>query len=97
MTSQTPSLSWRQLETDVGLGALPAFHRRFLGWRGVPDVQEMPLRRVSQRVEAELNRLVQAGQANRAEDDWLIRPDALGGFLNAAVPEKISEMTPEES
>lgn len=97
MTSEVQSLSWRQLETAVGLDALPAFHRRFLSWRGVPDVQDMPLRRVSQRVEAELNRLVQAGQASRAEDDWLIRPEALGGFLNEAVPEKMSEMTPEES
>ena len=87
MTSEVQSLSWRQLETAVGLDALPAFHRRFLSWRGVPEVQEMPLRRVSQRVEAELNRLVQAGLASRAEDDWLIQPEALGGFLDGSAPE----------
>ena len=87
MTTEARPLSWRELETGTGLDALPAFHRRFLNWRGVPDVQEMPLRRVSQRVEAELNRLVQAGQASRAEDDWLIQPEALTGFLNEAAPE----------
>lgn len=75
------ALSWRELETQTGLDALPAFHRAFLGWRGVEDAAAMPLRRVSQRVEAELNRLVQAGQAHRQEDDWLIEPGVLDGFL----------------
>ncbi|WP_424952344.1 hypothetical protein [Deinococcus sp.] len=74
-------MSWRELETRTGLDALPAFHRAFLTWRGVEDAAAMPLRRVSQRVEAELNRLVQAGQAKKQEDDWLIVPDALRGFL----------------
>jgi hypothetical protein len=87
MTTEAQPLSWRELETATGLDALPAFHRRFLSWRGVPDVQTMPLRRVSQRVEAELNRLVQAGRASRAEDDWLIQPEALSGFLTDAAPE----------
>lgn len=74
-------LSWRALETRTGLDALPAFHRAFLTWRGVEDTANMPLRRVSQRVEAELNRLVQAGQARRQEDDWLIGPGVLDSFL----------------
>ncbi|WP_425148293.1 hypothetical protein [Deinococcus sp.] len=72
--------SWRALETEIGLDELPNFHRDFLTWRGVEDAQHMPLRRVQQRVESELNRLVQAGQATRQEDDWLIGPDVLGGF-----------------
>lgn len=75
-----PALSWRDLETRVGLDALPAFHRRFLTWRGVENADELPLRRVSQRVEAELNRLVQAGQARRQDGDWLLEPGALDGF-----------------
>jgi len=75
-----PLLSWRELETRVGLDALPAFHRAFLTWRGVEGAQEMPLRRVGQRVEAELNRLAQAGQATRQDGDWTLAPGALDGF-----------------
>ncbi|WP_456830414.1 hypothetical protein [Deinococcus sp. UYEF24] len=76
-------LSWRALETRTGLDALPTFHRAFLTWRGVEDAAAMPLRRVSQRVEAELNRLVQAGQAQKQEDDWQIEPGVLDGFLES--------------
>ncbi|CAM3605685.1 SMI1/KNR4 family protein [Deinococcus saxicola] len=78
--SPAPSLSWRELETRVGLDALPAFHRSFLTWRGVENVDGMPLRRVSQRVDAELNRLVQSGGARRQQDDWLLEAGALEGF-----------------
>ncbi len=86
MNTKTSPLSWRELETRTGLDALPAFHRAFLVWRGIPDTEAMPLRRVSQRVEAELNRLVQAGQASRQGDDWLIAPGVLNGFLPADLP-----------
>lgn len=72
--------SWRDLETRVGLDTLPAFHRAFLTWRGVQDADAMPLRRVGQRVEAELNRLVQAGQAERHAGDWTLQPGTLDGF-----------------
>ncbi|MGX9686238.1 hypothetical protein ACTQ9L_03735 [Deinococcus wulumuqiensis] len=75
-----PGLSWRGLETRVGLDALPAFHRAFLRWRGVEGTESMPLRRVQQRVEAELNRMVQAGLAVREGDDWHLTPGALEGF-----------------
>ncbi|CAM4038836.1 hypothetical protein [Deinococcus marmoris] len=75
-----PALSWRELETRVGLDALPAFHRSFLTWRGVEGADGMPLRRVSQRVDAELNRLVQSGQARKGEEDWLLEAGALEGF-----------------
>ncbi|MFC4426629.1 hypothetical protein [Deinococcus navajonensis] len=75
-----PDLSWRTLETRVGLDALPAFHRAFLIWRGVEGVPAMPLRRVAQRVEAELNRLVQAGQARRDGEDWWLSPGVLTDF-----------------
>ncbi|MCD0158397.1 hypothetical protein [Deinococcus sp. 6GRE01] len=73
-------LSWRALETRVGLDSLPAFHRAFLTWRAVEGADDMPLRRVQQRVEAELNRLVQAGQATRSGEDWYLTPDALSSF-----------------
>lgn len=81
----TPSLSWRELETRVGLDNLPDFHRTFLTWRGVEGAGEMPLRRVGQRVEAELNRMVQAGQARRGDGDWTLEPGTLDGF-GAAQP-----------
>ncbi|BBN96346.1 hypothetical protein DEIGR_100202 [Deinococcus grandis] len=79
------SISWRALETHVGLNDLPAFHRAFLTWRGVAGADGMPLRRVQQRVEAELNRLVQAGQATRDGEDWHLQPGTLDGF-DAAAP-----------
>lgn len=88
MTSAPPdSLSWRALETRVGLDQLPTFHRAFLTWRGVEGAADMPLRRVQQRVEAELNRLVQAGQATRSEEDWQLSPGTLDTFpAYAALP-----------
>ncbi|MEF2276867.1 hypothetical protein V3W47_01060 [Deinococcus sp. YIM 134068] len=82
MTSPAP-LSWRDLETRVGLDNLPAFHRAFLMWRGVEGTAEMPLRRVGQRVEAELNRMVREGQARKEGDDWTLAPDVLDGFGEA--------------
>ncbi|GGJ81807.1 hypothetical protein GCM10008939_27190 [Deinococcus aquiradiocola] len=84
-TPNDAALSWRDLESRTGLDALPAFHRAFLTWRGVPDVQAMPLRRVSQRVEAELNRMAQAGEATREpgedQDDWHVNAETLAPFL----------------
>ena len=88
MNTEATAVSWRELEIRTGLDALPAFHRAFLAWRGIPDTEAMPLRRVSQRVEAELNRLVQAGQASRHGDDWLILPGVLDGFLPINSPEE---------
>jgi len=82
MTS--PELRWRALETRVGLDSLPEFHRAFLVWRGIEDVAEMPLRRVGQRVEAELNRMVLQGLTRKEDDDWALIPGALEGFEAAA-------------
>ncbi|WP_102125865.1 hypothetical protein [Deinococcus planocerae] len=79
MTPATPP-SWREIETRVGLDNLPAFHRAFLTWRGVEGTAEMPLRRAQQRVEAELNRLVREGGAQKQGDDWTLAPGALDGF-----------------
>ncbi|SMB89746.1 hypothetical protein [Deinococcus hopiensis] len=76
----TSTQSWRELETRTGLDHLPDFHRAFLTWRGVEGAAEMPLRRVGQRVEAELNRMVQAGRAQKVGDDWQLEPGALAGF-----------------
>lgn len=81
--NSTP-LSWRSLETRVGLDALPDFHRAFLRWRGVEGVEEMPLRRVQQRTEAELNKMVQAEMARKDGDDWALLPGMLEGFEEAA-------------
>jgi hypothetical protein len=92
MTAAAPDdvIAWRALEARVPLDELPAFHRAFLSWRGVEGAAEMPLRRVQQRVEAELNRLVLSGQARRvtADDtqdggDVLVSRAALMGFAAA--------------
>ncbi|THF71109.1 hypothetical protein E7T06_04720 [Deinococcus sp. Arct2-2] len=79
-----PELRWRTLETRVGLDALPDFHRAFLAWRGVEGVADMPLRRVGQRVEAELNRMVLQSLTRKEDDDWALIPGALEGFEAAA-------------
>ncbi|TSA86393.1 hypothetical protein FNU79_06955 [Deinococcus detaillensis] len=76
-------LSWRSLEARLPLDELPTFHRAFLSWRGVEGAAEMPLRRVQQRVEAELNKWVQSGEASREGDDLLISRAALSGFSAA--------------
>ncbi|WP_420595361.1 hypothetical protein [Deinococcus sp.] len=81
--SNPDSVSWRDLEARVPLDELPTFHRAFLIWRGVEGAGEMPLRRVQQRVEAELNKLVQARQAQRTENDVLMSRAALDGFAAA--------------
>lgn len=71
--------SWRALEERIGLDGLPVFHRAFLAWRGI-DASAMPLRRVGQRVEAELNRMARDGLAEVHGGDWLLVPGALDGF-----------------
>jgi hypothetical protein len=62
--------SWRSLEAALPFDQLPLFHRAFLNWRGVPEVETMPLRRVSQRVEAELNKMAHANQLEKLDHDW---------------------------
>ncbi len=75
--------TWRTLEQKVPLDSLPDFHRHFLEWRGVEKAAEMPLRRVQQRVEAELNKLALEGKVVRLEGDWELLEDALKGFESA--------------
>ncbi len=70
MVETSPPSSWRSLEAALPFDQLPLFHRAFLNWRGVPEVEAMPLRRVSQRVEAELNRMVQNSQLEKLDQDW---------------------------
>ncbi|WP_293915066.1 hypothetical protein [Deinococcus sp.] len=74
-SSPDDTLSWRALEARVPLDELPAFHRAFLSWRGVEGAAGMPLRRVQQRVEAELNKLVLSGQARRTQGDGQAQGD----------------------
>ena len=68
--------TWRTLEASIALDELPDFHRKFLKWRGVQNAAEMPLRRVQQRVEAELNKLALEGKTRRQGGDW----ELLEGF-----------------
>ena len=57
-------IDWTELEAQVGLESLPAFHRAFLVSRGV-DITGMMLRRVQQTVEREINKLALEGKAQR--------------------------------
>jgi hypothetical protein len=78
MNQQT---NWRELEERIGIEGLPAFHRRFLAARGVENPDAIPLRRVQQNVERELNKLVLEGKASKAEETWLVNPDVLTGLI----------------
>ena len=69
-------IDWTELEAQVGLEALPAFHRAFLVARGV-DITGMMLRRVQQTVEREINKLALEGQARREDTRIWIDPSVL--------------------
>jgi hypothetical protein len=69
-------IDWTELENQIGLEALPAFHRAFLVSRGV-DVIGMMLRRVQQNVEREINKLVLEGKAKRDDTRIWIDPGVL--------------------
>jgi hypothetical protein len=72
-------IDWTELEAQVGLEALPTFHRAFLVARGV-DVTGMMLRRVQQTVEREINKLMLEGRARREDTRIWIDPGALDGL-----------------
>ena len=72
-------IDWTELEAQVGLEALPAFHRAFLTARGV-DVTGMMLRRVQQTVEREINKLALEGKAKREDSQIWIDPGVLSGL-----------------
>jgi hypothetical protein len=78
MNQQT---NWRELEERIGIEALPAFHRRFLAARGEPNPEAIPLRRVQQNVERELNKLLLEGKASKTEETWLVDADVLEGLV----------------
>lgn len=73
-------IDWRELESEVGLEGLPAFHRAFLSARGIADPDALPLRRVQQAVERELNRLVLEGRAEREGEALLVDAAVLVGL-----------------
>ena len=72
-------IDWTELEAQVGLEALPAFHRAFLVSRGV-DISGMMLRRVQQTVEREINKLVLEQKAKREDSQIWIDPGILSGL-----------------
>jgi hypothetical protein len=72
-------IDWMELEAQIGLEALPAFHRAFLVARGV-DVTGMMLRRVQQTVEREINKLVLEDKAKRQDTRIWIDPGAFAGL-----------------
>ena len=72
-------IDWTELEAQVGLEALPAFHRAFLVSRGV-DISGMMLRRVQQTVEREINKLVLEHKAKRDDSRIWIDPGILSGL-----------------
>jgi hypothetical protein len=72
---------WRELEERIGIEALPAFHRLFLATRGIENPDALPLRRVQQNVERELNKLVLEGRATKTEETWLLDSDVLEGLV----------------
>jgi hypothetical protein len=76
-----PKTNWRELEERIGIEALPAFHRKFLASRGVENPEALPLRRVQQNVERELNKLVLEGKAEKTEESYLVDSGVLEGLV----------------
>jgi hypothetical protein len=75
-------IDWTELEAQIGLEALPAFHRAFLVSRGV-DVTGMMLRRVQQTVEREINKLALEQKAKREDAQiWIDLGVLVGLELN---------------
>lgn len=74
-------INWRELEERIGIEALPAFHRKFLATRGEQNPDALPLRRVQQNVERELNKLVLERKASKTEETWLVNADLLEGLI----------------
>ena len=72
-------IDWTELEAQIGLESLPAFHRAFLVSRGV-DITGMMLRRVQQTVEREINKLVLEQKARRDDTRIWIDPGVLAGL-----------------
>jgi hypothetical protein len=72
--------NWTDLEERIGIEALPAFHRRFLAARGIENPDALPLRRVQQNVERELNKLVLEGRATKTDQTWLLDSDIFDGL-----------------
>jgi hypothetical protein len=72
-------IDWTELENQIGLESLPAFHRAFLESRGV-DVTGMMLRRVQQSVEREINKLILEQKARRDDARTWIDPGVLVGL-----------------
>ena len=72
-------IDWTELENQIGLEPLPAFHRAFLVSRGV-DITGMMLRRVQQTVEREINKLVLEQKAKREDSQIWIDPGVLSGL-----------------
>jgi hypothetical protein len=65
-------INWRELESNIPLEQLPEFHRAFLQSRGIANPETMPLRRVQQSVERELNTLIKEEQAKLEQDILLV-------------------------
>jgi hypothetical protein len=74
-------INWTELEERIGIEALPAFHRRFLAARGTENPDALPLRRVQQNVERELNKLVLEGRASKTQETWLVDSEVLTGLI----------------
>jgi hypothetical protein len=72
-------IDWTELENQIGLESLPAFHRAFLVSRGV-NVTGMMLRRVQQTVEREINKLVLEQKAKREDTRIWIDSGVLNGL-----------------
>jgi hypothetical protein len=76
MQMEPKMIDWTELEAQIGLESLPAFHRAFLMARGV-DITGMMLRRVQQNVEREINKLVLEQKAKRENARIWIDPGIL--------------------
>ncbi|MCL6525516.1 MAG: hypothetical protein K6T57_01415 [Thermaceae bacterium] len=71
-------IRWSELEAQIPLDELPAFHRAFLELhRPELEAQTLPLRRVQQYVVQTLHTLAQSGQARQVGEDFEVSSEVL--------------------
>ncbi len=70
-------INWQLLEQRIALDDLPSFHRQFLqGLHPDENWQEVTLRQIQSKVQANLKQLVRAGKIQQ-QDDVLLVPKSL--------------------
>ncbi|MEM7736887.1 MAG: hypothetical protein AAF267_13980 [Deinococcota bacterium] len=88
-TDTSEMINWQVLEQRIPLDDLPSFHRQFLqGLHPEDNWQEVNLRQIQSKVQANLKQLTRAGRVQQQENVLLVPksliPDAFWQYLEEA-------------